>query len=394
MTSRPVRVLLVVGAMNRGGIETWLMDVARGLDPADVELTFLEHVEEECDFDAEIRRLGHRVAVCRSPRSPVGYARRLRGILRREGPFDAVHSFVSTFSALPLAVAAASGVTVRVAHSQTDRRAVLAESGVARRAYSRLASAVLLRVMTVGVACSEEASLFLFRRSPGPESRVRVVPNGIDITRFRDAAAALRAELGVHGDVLLVGHVGRFVPVKNQRVLVDVARVWADREDAVHLVLVGDGPDWPDVSGEVALAGLEDRVTLTGARDDIPSVMAALDVLVLPSRYEGAPITLVEAQASGVPCVVSAAVSTASDIVPGLLHRMPAGAGAEDWAARVLEVARAPHPSPAEAQRVMTSSPWALPEVLRALREVWSGAAVPTPDATDPVAARREGAGP
>ena len=184
---------------------------------------------------------------------------------------------------------------------------------------------------------------------------------------------------GGPGDVLLVGHVGRFVPVKNQRVLVDVARVWADREDAVHLALVGDGPDWPDVSGEVALAGLEDRVTLTGARDDIPSVMAALDVLVLPSRYEGAPITLVEAQASGVPCVVSAAVSTASDIVPGLLHRMPAGAGAEDWAARVLEVARAPHPSPAEAQRVMTSSPWALPEVLRALREVWSGWPCPRP---------------
>ena len=393
MTSGPVRVLLVVGAMNRGGIETWLMDVARALDPADVELTFLEHVEEECDFDAEIRRLGHRVAVCRSPRSPVGYTRRLRGILRREGPFDAVHSFVSTFSALPLAVAAASGVPVRVAHSQTDRRAVLAGSGPVRRTYSRLASAALLRVMTAGVACSAEASLFLFRRSPGPESRIRLVPNGIDITRFRDVPGRLRADLALPEDRLLVGHVGRFVPVKNQHLLVDVARVWADREDAVHLVLVGDGPDRSDVAAAVARAGLDDVVTLTGARDDIPSVMADLDVLVLPSRYEGAPITLVEAQASGVPCVVSAAVSTASDIVPGLLSRMPAGAGAEGWATRVLEVARSPRPSPDEAQRVMTSSPWALPEVLRALREVWSGAAVPSRVATDPVAAQGDGAG-
>ena len=392
MTAPPVRVLLVVGAMNRGGIETWLMDVARALDPADVELTFLEHVEEECDFDAEIRRLGHRVVVCRSPRSPVTYARRLRGILRREGPFDAVHSFVSTFSALPLAVAAASRVPVRVAHSQTDRRAVLAESGAARRAYSWLASAVLLRVMTVGVACSDEASLFLFRRAPGPESRVRLVPNGIDITRFRDAPGGLRAELGLPEDILLVGHVGRFVPVKNQHLLVEVARVWADRQDAVHLVLVGDGPDRPDVAEAVVREGLGDRVTLAGARDDIPSVMAALDALVLPSRYEGAPITLVEAQASGVPCVVSAAVSTASDIVPGLLHRMPADATAADWATRVLAVARAPHPSPAEAQRVMAGSPWALPEVLRALREIWSGAPVPVSAAPGPTAASGRGA--
>ena len=395
MTPRPLRVLLVVGAMNRGGIETWLMDVARALDPADVELTFLEHVEEECDFDAEIRGLGHRVVVCRSPRSPVGYARRLRGILRREGPFDAVHSFVSTFSALPLAVAAASRVPVRVAHSQTDRRAVLAESGVARRVYSRLASVVLLRVMTVGVACSDEASLFLFGRAPGPRSRVRLVPNGIDLTRFCGAPGGLRGELGVPEEVVLVGHVGRFVPVKNQRLLVDVARVWADRSDAVRLVLVGDGPDRPDVADAVALAGLAERVTLTGARDDIPSVMADLDVLVLPSRYEGAPITLVEAQASGVPCVVSAAVSTASDIVPGLLHRMPPDASAADWATSVLAAASAPHPSPAEAQRVMTSSPWALPEVLRALREVWSGAPVPArvaTDATDAASARGRGA--
>lgn len=370
--SGPTKVLLVVGAMNRGGIETWLMDVARALDPADIELTFLEHVEEECHFDEEIRRLGHRVTVCPSPRSP-GYTLRLRRVLHREGPFDAVHSFVSTFSALPLSVARAAGVPVRVAHSQTDRRSVLAASGPVRRTYARVASAVLVRAMTAGVACSEEASVFLFRRAPAGDPRIRVLPNGIDITRFRDATGVLRTELGVPDGTLLVGHVGRFVPVKNHRHLVDVARVWARRGDAVHLVLVGDGPDRESIARLVSVAGLDDRVTLTGARDDIPEVMAGLDVLVLPSHYEGAPITLVEAQASGVASVVSAAVSTASDIVPGLLERMPPGADAEAWAHRVLEVADRPRVSREAAQQTMAASPWALPEVLRTLREVWSG---------------------
>lgn len=372
--SATTRVLLVVGGMNRGGIETWLMDVARALDPADVELTFLEHTPEECHFDAEIRRLGHRVVVCPSPHSPLGYAVRLRRILRREGPFDAIHSFVSTFSAVPLSVARAAGVPVRVAHSQTDRRSVIAGAGPARRAYARAASAVLVRAMTAGVACSEEASLFLFRRPPSTDPRIRVVPNGIDITRFREATGVLRTELGVPERTLLVGHVGRFVPVKNHPLLVDVARVWVERGDAVHLVLVGDGPDRTAIASRVTRAGLGRRVTLTGARDDIPEVMADLDVLVLPSHYEGAPITLVEAQASGVPCVVSAAVSTASDVVPGLLERMGPDADADDWARRVLEVAARPRPSREVAQQAMAASPWALPEVLASLREVWSGA--------------------
>ena len=204
--------------------------------------------------------------------------------------------------------------------------------------------------------------------------RIRVVPNGIDITRFRGATGVLRTELGVPEGTLLVGHVGRFVPVKNHPLLVDVARVWVERGDAVHLVLVGDGPDRTAIASRVTRAGLGGRVTLTGARDDIPEVMADLDVLVLPSHYEGAPITLVEAQASGVPCVVSAAVSRASDVVPGLLERMGPDADADDWARRVLEVAARPRPSREVAQQAMAASPWALPEVLASLREVWSGA--------------------
>ncbi|WP_377644192.1 glycosyltransferase [Oryzobacter terrae] len=373
MSTRPPSVLLVVGAMNRGGIESWLMNVARAVPPEEVRLTFLVHSDRPSDFDDEIRALGHHLAVCRLGRDPVGYAVRLARLMRSEGPFDAVHAFVSTFSALPLTVARLVGVPVRIAHSQTDRRAVLATAGPARRAYSALASWGLRRSMTLGMACTVGASEFLFRRDPQDDPRIRVVPNAIDPRPFADAVGTLRADLMLPDDALVVGHVARFVPVKNQGFLVEVARRWAAQGDPVHLVLVGEGPDRPAVEATVAAAGLTGRVHLTGLRTDIPGVMADLDVLVLPSLWEGAPITLVEAQASGVPCVVSAEVTGATDVVPGLVTSMPTGAGADAWAAEVLAAARRPGPSRADAQAVLVDSAWNLDVVVPVLRAAWSG---------------------
>ena len=146
------------------------MDVARALDPADVELTFLEHTPEECHFDAEIRRLGHRVVVCPSPHSPVGYAVRLRRILRRRDP-----STPSTPSSAPsprfrcpspAPPGAGPGGPQPDRPPLGDRRC-----RPARRAYARAASAVLVRAMTAGVACSEEASLFLSAVPPSERPR-------------------------------------------------------------------------------------------------------------------------------------------------------------------------------------------------------------------------------
>ncbi|QIM21557.1 glycosyltransferase family 1 protein [Phycicoccus sp. HDW14] len=370
--ARPLEVLAVVGAMNRGGIETWLMNVVRALPPEEVRLSFLVHGDGPSDYDDEIHALGHRVLVCPLGRDVVGYARRLAGILRAEGPFDAVHSFTSTFSAVPLAVARARGVPVRIAHSQTDRRAVVAASGLPRRLYSRAATAAILRTMTTGLACTTEAAAFLFGPGAASDPRVRIVPNGIDLAPFAHAAPSLRAELGIAPDRLVVGHVGRFVAVKNQRFLVDVARRWRDADDDVTLVLVGDGPDREAVARAVRDAGLEERVHLVGLRTDVPGVLADLDVLVLPSLWEGAPITLVEAQASGVPAVVSHAVTGATDAVPGLVTRTPDGADADEWARTVLAVAAAPRPSREEAQATMAGTPWSLEHVVPLLRDAWS----------------------
>ena len=379
-THHPLRVLEVVGAMNRGGIETWLMNVARQLDPAEVEVTFVKHTHERSDYDAEIAALGHRVVVCPGVRNPLSYLRNFRRIVRDEGPFDAVHSQVSNFSGVPLLAARWSGIPTRIAHSQTDRRSIDAASGPARRAYLGLSRALILRSMTRGLGCSTEACLSLFGREPTDDPRIAWLPNGIDPEPFALEGGSLRAELGLAETTKLVGHLGRFVPVKNHDLLIDIAAAWRRRGDDVHLVLAGDGPLRREVESRIQREGLSTRVTSLGLRSDVPDLVASLDAFVLPSHYEGAPITLLEAQASAVPCVVSDAVSRASDVIPELVSRMEPGASADDWAARVCSVVSSPRMPLTTAQQRMTASAWNLDGVVGRLRLYWAGA---TPEPLD-----------
>lgn len=364
--------------MNRGGIETWLMNVVRHLDPAEVEVTFVKHSEEPSDYDSEIVALGHRIIVCTGVRNPLAYIRNFRRIVRAEGPFDAVHSQVSNFSGVALLAARWSGVPTRIAHSQTDRRSIDAAAGSARRLYLSFSRSLILRSMTVGLGCSTEACLSLFGRGPLDDARVAWLPNGIDPTPFALESGGLRTELGLGESTKLIGHLGRFVPVKNHDLLIDIAAAWRRRGDDVHLVLAGDGPLRPEVEARIQREGLSTLVTCLGLRADVPDLVASLDAFVLPSRYEGAPITLLEAQAAAVPCVVSEAVSSASDVIPELVSRVAVGASADEWAARVWSVVSGPRMPLSIVQLRMAESAWNFDRVLDRLRVYWAGG-IPEP---------------
>jgi glycosyltransferase involved in cell wall biosynthesis len=375
---RPLRVLVVVGAMNRGGVETWLMNVARSLAPADVQLTFLKHQQDPSAYDDEVVALGHRLVVCEWRGNPYAYARAFSRILRTEGPFDAVHSFVSNFSALPLLVARRAGVPVRIAHSQTDRRPSEAGARFLRRAYLATSRRLIMATMTCGLGCTAGACLSLFGLEPGEDPRIMWLPNGIDLGPFRCPATTLRQELGLDASRLVVGHVGRFVPVKNHAFILEIAKEALARRQEMAFVLVGDGPGRSGVQQQVERLGLQHHVHLLGLRSDIPSVLAGIDVLVLPSFHEGAPISVLEAQASGVPSLVSERVSRESDVLPELVQRLALDETPAAWLDRLLAM-RDLRASAAEFQRRMAESPWNIDRVLEALRWHWTGGAAGAP---------------
>jgi glycosyltransferase involved in cell wall biosynthesis len=370
------RVLHVLGRLDFGGVEAWLAGVAGSVDRRKVELDFLVHDPRPGALDGEVRAHGCRILPCPIA-EPLAYPGRFRRILREQGPYDVVHSHVHHFSGVVLALARAAGVPIRIAHSHSDTRGGDAAAGRRRRAYLGVAGWLLRRNATVEVAASKTAAQALFGAGWESDPRVRVVHCGIDLARYAGAPprAEVRRELGIPPDAVVLGHVGRLSPPKNHAFLVKVMAAAARGEPRARLLAVGGGPLEGALRRAVAAYGLQDRVVLPGARTDVPRLLAAMDAFVFPSLWEGMPLSLVEAQAAGLPCLVSTAVTDEATVVGELVTRRDLAVGAEPWAATALHLARSPRPvEPAAALARVRESDFDVGVSARALEGLYGAA--------------------
>jgi glycosyltransferase involved in cell wall biosynthesis len=330
-----IRILHAVGGMNRGGIETWLMHVLRGIDRRRFQVDFLVHTEQACAYDEEARALGSRIIPCAHPHRPWRYLRDLDRVLREHGPYDVVHSHLHRFSGIVLRAAEGRGVPIRIAHSHVagiDRAA-----GPLRRGYLRLAGRWVQRHATLGLAASVQAAQDLFGERWRDDPRWRVLVYGIDLSPFTVAPERprVRAELGIAPDAVVLGHVGRFEPQKNHGFLLDIMAAARRIDPRVRPLLVGDGPLRPQMERRAAKLGL--RATFTGSRPDVPRLMqGAMDAFVFPSRFEGLGLVLVEAQAAGLPVITSDVVPPEATVADQAVRRVSLSESPEVWARAAL----------------------------------------------------------
>lgn len=331
----PIRILQIVNIMDRAGLETMLMNHYRAIDRERVQFDFLAHRPQRGAYEDEIESLGGRVY--RAPRLYPQNALACRRFMRRffaEHPYPVVHSHIDAMSAFPLAAARSAGVAVRIAHSRSDSVDRDLKYPVKEWARKRLPG-----IATHYWACSEAAGAFLFGRDNLP--KVHVVKNAIDLGAFRfdeGSRSDARAELGLSDGQVAVGHVGRFSAVKNHSFLIDLLAELRDEGAGAVLVLVGDGELRGEVERKALGLGLSDSVRFLGLRDDIARLVQAFDVMVFPSLHEGIPLTLIEAQASGLPVLASDAVSGEALILPNTA-RLPLDAPMSEWAGAVARLA-------------------------------------------------------
>ena len=196
------------------------------------------------------------------------------------------------------------------------------------------------------LGCGVAAGRFVFGNHIDRQPNFAVACNAVDQKRFYPNAqtrAAVRAQYGVAEADRLAGFVGRLNHQKNPLFLIEIFAALAQRDPAWKLLLVGGGEMEPDIRAAVARHGLQDRVLFAGVQDDVPAYMNAFDLFLLPSNFEGSPVTLVEAQGCGVPCLASTNVPD-DGAVTGLVHFLPLDAPLAEWADTAARIAgRGPH---------------------------------------------------
>ena len=297
-----------------------IMTLYRKLDRTRVQFDFLEFTEGVSDFAPEIADLGGRIIKYDwrfHRKNPLRGIQRLAALLKREGPFQAVHSHILFASGTVMISARTAGVPVRITHSHNTSDIV--SPSLPRRLYHSVARAAIDRHATHFVACGEAAARYLF----SPRRNVTIIPNTVDTSTYYPAssgdARAMREALGFPRSGLLLISVARLERVKNHEFMIKLAEVLATRQLQFRMLFAGAGSLASEIRRSIDAKKLHGHVELLGPRADVADLLKASDVLIMPSLFEGLPVVLVEAQASGLPCLVSSTVTQEADLGLGLL---------------------------------------------------------------------------
>ena len=312
-----VRVLHVLGNTNLGGAESRIMDLYRHTDRNRVQFDFLVHSGEEGFFEKEIRELGGRIF--RVPRFRIynyfSYRKALKEFFQKHHEFALVQGHMTSTAAIYLPIAKKAGVKKTAAHA----RSAGVDKGL-KGTMTRFLRRNLADKADYLFTCSELAGISVYGEKAVQEGKTIFIPNAIDCAGFTfdpEKRKKMREELGL-ADALIIGHVGRFHYAKNHeyllRVFAELCRMSAGAGDSTaetgadqkyHLILLGEGPLMEDTRKLAEELGVADRVHFLGNHKNIADYYQAMDYFVYPSRYEGMPGTIVEAQASGLPCLMS-----------------------------------------------------------------------------------------
>ncbi|MFG3707778.1 glycosyltransferase [Micromonospora sp. NPDC047670] len=368
---RAVRVVHVLGCLDRGGVETSSLDICRVIPPSEVHQTFVTLAGREGTLAGEFRAAG--ASVLQLPLLPRhSFPVRMWGCLRSLRP-DVVVSHISLTSALVLLAARVNGVPVRVARlsSEGDGR-----PGTRRRRTQRqLLRWLLPQVATDVLGVTPAATDFAGARPHDP--RYRVLPNGVAPNRVEgwDRRTA-RQHWGIPADVPVLGYLGRSAPEKNRGFLVEVYHAARALRPDTRLLVAGPG-GVDDITGRHPDVLTDPHAVLAGEVAEIASVLAASDVLLLPSVREGLPGVILEAVAAGVP-VVATDLPTLREVsthVRGVVP-IPLSAGPDVWADAALQQAGMDAEDRRELSRSLRTSPFTVESVATEWRRLWQRSGV------------------
>lgn len=304
----PIRVAQIMGKMVGGGLEAVVVNYYNQIDHDRVQFDFIVDSDSTLVPRQEIESQGARIFEVPPYQQVAANQKALLKLFQQE-QWKIVHSHMNSLSVFPLHAAYKAGVPVRIAHSHSTS----GKGESAKNAIKAILKTQSKRYPTHRLACGQYAGEWLF----GKGAQFDVLYNAIDLQKFSfdaQARAEVRADLGLADNQFVVGHLGRFVSQKNHVFLLQIFEKLLELRPQSTLVLAGDGELRPLAERWVTEHGLTERVMFLGQRDDAARLYQAFDVFVLPSLYEGLCVVGVEAQASGLPCLLSSAITQEADM--------------------------------------------------------------------------------
>lgn len=336
-----VKVLQVIGSMNIGGAETMLMNIYRNIDRERVHFDFVVQVNEPAAFDEEIESMGGKIYRC--PRfNGINYFEYKKWwkqfFVRHNGEYSVIHGHIGSSSALYLKEGKSSGCfTVAHSHNTYGRLCI-------KNVLFRIAVYNTRYIADYFFACSKAAGKERFgRKIVDDADRFMLVNNAVDTEKFDFSEAYrndIRDEFGISGDAVLFGHIGRFDEQKNHAFLIEIFHGIYKKEPKARLILVGDGKNRRETEKRALALNMEKAVVFAEIRSDVNKIIQAMDVFLLPSLYEGFPLVLVEAQTSGLPCLISDKVPRECILAEDIITVLSLSDSVEKWADAALKAAK------------------------------------------------------
>lgn len=295
------RILFISHHLNRAGTEAFMMSVFREIDHSRFQVDFLIYDQAETDYTREVKAAGCKVWRVPSRRdSPWGWYQSLNVFFKTHASeYTAIHYNGNGLTTIaPIIFAYKYGIPIRICHAHSSSSA-----GFHNKLLHYLLRGTAKRLTTHHFACSSLAAKWFYGTSPAV-----VIRNGIDTNRFAfnpQVREEARALLHIQPATTVIGHVGRFGVEKNHTFLLDIFAEYLKLNANAVLMLIGIGPLMDDIRKKAKDIGVADKVLMMGERGDVPRLLQAMDLFMMPSTFEGQPFVLIEAQCSGLPCLIS-----------------------------------------------------------------------------------------
>ncbi|MFV8785214.1 glycosyltransferase [Aerococcus urinaeequi] len=332
------KVLQVTGALNVGGLEIVAKNYYKYIDKTKYDFVYLAWKKEKNDLEQEILDMGAKVIYIDSPQN--GYIKFYKDIIRvleEHGPFDIVHSHMLFTSGWFMKAAYKMGVPIRIAHSHNSQRAV--KNSFFKNIYIKLMRFYLKKYANRIIGVNQIAGEALIGRSEFQRKGI-VLENGIQLSEYKfneDTRQKTRERLSVSKDDILLGNVARVTKVKNQEFILDITKVLAEVSSKYKVIIIGEGDLEEELKRKAHTLNIEKNILFLGLQTNISDYLQAMDIFLLPSLHEGAPLSLIEAQASKLPCITSDRVPDDTKLTENLMS-LPINEGTEIWVDHILSL--------------------------------------------------------